>query len=250
MQRLKSPQEATLPEPRGIWGSRPPGGIWGSRPPGSNAPRTPGDMGVTTPNLFSLGILKMEEIEENENVQNAPLTKQKGRPKKVVEISDAIPAKKERTEKQKEAFAKAQETVKANRAKKLEDKKVEASKLLLEKGIKLPSVVREVDPPEEPENEIIYVKKPREKPKPKKKKIIVYQDESSEESSEEEQEIHFKKSKNFKTQQNKKSVIKVHEQQHEQRSTQGVLLPEPRGMWGSRPPGDNDPQKKINFFCD
>ena len=100
----------------------------------------------------------MEEIEENENVQNEPLTKQKGRPKKAIksiEISDVIPAKKERTEKQKEAFAKAQETVKANRLKKLEDKKVEASKLLLEKGIKLPA---KIEPPvveEEPDIKVI-----------------------------------------------------------------------------------------------
>jgi S-adenosylmethionine:tRNA-ribosyltransferase-isomerase (queuine synthetase) len=189
--------------------------------------------------LFSLGILNMEEIEENENVQNEPLTKQKGRPKKAIksiEISDVIPVKKERTEKQKEAFAKAQETVKANRLKKLEDKKVEASKLLLEKGIKLPA---KIEPPvveeEEPENEIIYVKKQRAKPKPKKKKIIVYQDESSEESSEEEQEIHFKKSKNFKTQQNKKSVIKVNEHPQE------TQIPDNKR---------NYPEKKISFFCD
>jgi hypothetical protein len=181
----------------------------------------------------------MEEIEENENVQNEPLTKQKkGRPKKAIksiEISDVIPAKKERTEKQKEAFAKAQETVKANRLKKLEDKKVEASKLLLEKGIEFPA---KIEPPvveEEPENEIIYVKKQRAKPKPKKKKIIVYQDESSEESSEEEQEIHFKKSKNFKTQQNKKSVIKVHEQPQEPQ------IPDNKRNYS---------EKKISFFCD
>jgi hypothetical protein len=184
----------------------------------------------------------MEEVEENTiNDYEVPLTKTKGRPKKVkpveVEISDVKPVKKPRTEKQIEAFAKAQETVKANRAKKLEEKKVEASKLLLEKGIELPSkksVEKIILPPApdlEEDHEFIYLKKEKkQKPKPKKK-IIVYHDSSSDDdvSSEEEQVIHIKKSKHFKSQQNKKSVIKVHEPKQEPQKPQ---------------------EKQINFFCD
>lgn len=181
----------------------------------------------------------MENTEEIENQlsddeQDTPLIKTKksvGRPKNPPKIKE----KKPRTEKQIEAFAKVVEKNKEYKAKKLEEKKIESAKLLLANGIELPShsagsretskkpmklppakKLEEPEPtPEEPEveNEIIYVKQPRKtEPKPKKKrKIIVYQDESSEEeSSAEEQEVHIK-SKKFKTQQNKKSLIKVGE---------------------------------------
>lgn len=180
----------------------------------------------------------MENTEEIENQisddeQDTPLIKTKksvGRPKNPPKIKE----KKPRTEKQIEAFAKAQQKIKENNEKRKEAKKIESAKLLLANGIELPSHSAgsretskkpmklpaakkieepEPEPEEEVENEIIYVKQPRKtEPKPKKKrKIIVYQDESSEEeSSEEEHEVHIK-SKKFKTQQNKKSLIKVGE---------------------------------------
>lgn len=180
---------------------------------------------------------KTEEIEKpmSDDEQDTPLIKMKksvGRPKNPPKIKE----KKPRTDKQIAAFAKVVEKNKEYKAKKLEEKKIESAKLLLANGIELPNVkakqqdddVVEPTPPvkrkskpieeeaEEVENEIIYVKQPRKgvaaEPKPKKKrKIIVYQDQSSDESSsEEEQEVHIK-SKSFKTQQNKKSLIKVHD---------------------------------------
>jgi hypothetical protein len=188
----------------------------------------------------------MENTEEIENQlsddeQDTPLIKSKksvGRPKNPPKIKE----KKPRTAKQIEAFAKVVEKNKEYKAKKLEEKKIESAKLLLANGIELPTKKQiklppakkleepEPEPEEEVENEIIYVKQPRKtEPKPKKKrKIIVYQDESSEEeSSAEEQEVHIK-SKKFKTQQNKKSLIKVGE-----KKAPVVEMVQPR-----------------NFFCD
>ena len=179
----------------------------------------------------------IEETEKTEEVLSyvesyTPLIKPKiGRPKNPPKIKE----KKPRTEAQKEVFKRAQAKIVENRAKRVEQKKIESAKLLLEKGIELPSLKQEkkIEPPqdeesEESEQEIVYMKKPKTKTKPKKKKIIVYQDSSSEEeSSEEEQEIHIKRSKHFKTQQNKKSMIKVHQQAPVQQ-----------------------PQQQINYFCD
>jgi hypothetical protein len=102
---------------------------------------------------------------------------------------------------------------------KREEKKLEASKLLLDNGyIKkedLPSkeMPKQILTPHidddktdsESDNDIIIVKK---KKKPKKKTIII------EESDDEEPEVIYdkvKKSRNFVSQQNKKSVIKIHQ---------------------------------------
>jgi hypothetical protein len=183
-----------------------------------------------------------EEIENriSEDEQDTPLIKTKksvGRPKNPPKVKE----KKPRTEKQIEAFAKVVEKNKEYKAKKLEEKKIASAKLLLENGIELPTEkpiklppakkIEESEPePEEVENEIIYVKQPRKtEPKPKKKrKIIVYQDATSEEeSSEEEQEVHIR-SKKFKTQQNKKSLIKV----------------------GEKKPQAVEMIQQRNFFCD
>ena len=80
----------------------------------------------------------IEATEENEIIisddeKDTPLTKPKGRPKNPPKIKE----KKPRTEAQKAVFAKAQATIKENRAKKLEEKKIESAKLLLEKGEKI-----------------------------------------------------------------------------------------------------------------
>ena len=181
----------------------------------------------------------IEEVEKTEELlsdieSDTPLIKPKiGRPKNPPKIK----VKRERTDAQKEVFKRAQAKIIENRAKRIEEKKIESAKLLLEKGIELPSLKQEkkIELPskkdeesEESEQEIVYMKKPKTKSKPKKKKIIVYQDSSTdEESSEEEQEIHIKRSKHFKTQQNKKSMIKVHQ-----------------------PAPIQQPQQQFNYFCD
>lgn len=186
-----------------------------------------------------------EEIEKSiTDDENTPLTKPKskaGRPKNPPKIKE----KKPRTEKQILAFAKAQETIKANREKKKEEKKIEASKLLLSKGIELPSKQPKPQPvlnlppaesqdteEEEEEDEIVYVKKEKKvKPKAKKrKKIIVYQDSSSSDSSSSEEEEIDLKPKHFKSQRNKKSLIKVYD------------TPQHKPV--------NPITQSVNYFCD
>jgi len=185
-----------------------------------------------------------EEIEKSiTDDESTPLTKPKskaGRPKNPPKIKE----KKPRTEKQMLAFAKAQETIKANKEKKKEEKKIEASKLLLSKGIELPSKqpkpqpvlnlppVESQDTDTEEEEEIVYVKREKKvKPKAKKrKKIIVYQDSSSSGSSSEEDEEIDLKPKHFKSQRNKKSLIKVYD------------IPQHKPV--------NPITQSINYFCD
>jgi hypothetical protein len=190
----------------------------------------------------------MEPTEEMEkhlsDSENVPLTKSKGgRPKNPPKVKE----KKPRTEKQIEAFNKAQQKIKEIREKKKEEKKIEASKLLLEKGIELPVLFKKELtenettpltkkqpkpqpvlnlPPEEgqdtgpeEEEEIVYIKKDKKVkpiPKKKRKKIIVYQDNSSDSESdsssdEEIEEEEDLKPKHFKSQRNKKSLIKVYD---------------------------------------
>jgi len=121
------------------------------------------------------------------------------------------------------------EKVRMKRLDKLKEKKelqkIEASKLLLNNGY----VKKEELPPKKPiepikqvltphidddsenDDDVIIVKK---KKKPKKKTIII--EESEEESEEEEPEIVYnkvKKTRDFITQQNKKSVLKIHRPQ-------------------------------------
>ena len=214
----------------------------------------------------------MQHTEENGLINDeneAPLTKTKtkGRPKKVSvdspqtqkddAESDELPpiqpkVTKPRSDTQLAAFSTAQEKVKANRAKKLEDKKIEASKLLLEKygepsakKIQMSDPVPDAkqvddDTPNTDYNqncEIVYVKREKKpKPAPKKKKIIIYHDNSSSEEEEEEeetQEIHIKKSPRFKTQQNKKSLIKV--------GVSPSIAPDKR---------NSEMNQSRNFFCD
>jgi hypothetical protein len=117
-----------------------------------------------------------------------------------------------------EALARGREKIKENAKLRHEQKKIEASKLLLSKGIELPPknpkrqpvlnlpaeegddtgesseeeqqmqhVRMKKKPKEEVEEEIVYIKKAKAKaaaPKKKKKKIIVYQDASSDSDGE------------------------------------------------------------------
>ena len=153
-----------------------------------------------------------------------------------------------------------------------EQKKIEASKLLLAKGIKLPPqgasprpqaelhrtspsgeegddtgesseeeqqmqhVKMKKKPKEEVEEEIVYIKKAKAKaaaPKKKKKKIIVYQDASSDsdgesDSSDSENPRQQAELHHFKSQRNKKSLVKVYD-------TPVKRQPE---------------RQQINYFCD
>jgi hypothetical protein len=167
---------------------------------------------------------------ENEKV---PLTK----PKKVVEsvtitqpvitpelstiIEEPTIIKKPRapkTVKQMESFKKLQAKRKEILDSKRLDKKIEASKLLLQHDIK---PVRQIKEESDDEPDIIYVKKPK-----KKKQIVIEESDSDEESVE---KVQVSKPANWgKSQKNKKSVVKVDYQQ----------------------PVNNTIKPSYNFFCD
>ena len=160
--------------------------------------------------------LTNDDIKENDDM---PLEKQ---------IIDKKPVKKERKPKtpaQLEQF----EKIRLKRLDKINEKrelqKIEASKLLLNNGYvkkedlpppKRIEPIKQVLTPHEPyeqdktdsesDNDVIIVKK---KKKPKKKTIII---EESDEEEEEPEVIYntVKKTRDFITQQNKKSVLKIH----------------------------------------
>ena len=146
-------------------------------------------------------------IEENsfvENQENISLEKKKrGRPRK--EVGEVVvKEKKPRSEKQLEALKLAQQ----KRKEKLEQKKVEMVSIPKEDVPELPPKKmarkkKEPEPEPESEEEIeeIIIKKQKSK-KPRKKIIVV-------EESDDEDEDEIIVPKNFKTQRNKKSVIKV-----------------------------------------
>jgi hypothetical protein len=92
-----------------------------------------------------------EEIEENIEEVEAPLTK----------------PKRQRTQKQMEAFEKVKQKRKADIELKKQEKLINSAKVLIEEQAKKQS--SEVDSDGE-EEEIIVVRKPRAKPKPKPKK--------------------------------------------------------------------------------
>lgn len=89
-------------------------------------------------------------------------------------------------------------------------KQEEVKKELPKKDIKY----KEKENSEEEEEEIIYLSK-KSKPKKKIKKIIIQESESETESESEQEEIIKKPVRNFKSAQNKKSVIKVHQPSQE-----------------------------------
>ena len=115
------------------------------------------------------------------------------------------PAKKVRTEKQIQQF----ETAKKIRAEKIEQRKLEKMKILIEKGMIKATPAKDDDDEEE---EVVIVKKKKETPK-KKKKVIIVESESESEESEEEvvsnatfgSKVSAKKA--FKSQRNKKTKV-------------------------------------------
>ena len=142
------------------------------------------------------------------------------------EIKKVVKAKKVLSEKQLETLKKGRE----NRQLKIEEqklnKKIEASKLLLEqehKNRKKETPKKEAKAESESDEEVVIIEKQR-KPKKKVKKIIIQESESDEE---EEQEI-IVPEKKMKSQRNKKSIV-VHDEAKE--------LPDP----------SFDATKKINY---
>lgn len=103
------------------------------------------------------------------------------------------------------------------------NKKIEASKILLQhdkeqmKNKKYKKIESESESSEE--EEIIIIEK-KKKPKKKTKRIIIEESSDSEEEPEEEEEIIKPKiQRNFKSQQNKKSIIKIHKPNQEINTT-------------------------------
>ena len=166
---------------------------------------------------------------QNEEIDNGPLTRSKIKKEPIPPIPPVAPVapvqeppikvKKPRppkTEKQLEGLKKAQSVRRANLEKINYEKKLEASKFLMEHEEKLKAnpelkikkqkiVVQESSEEEsESEPEIVYIKKHR---KTKKDKIII---EESESETEEEPEKYVKPF--GKSHRNKKSVVKTYEQ--------------------------------------
>jgi hypothetical protein len=150
-------------------------------------------------------------------------------------------AKKPRSDKQMENFKKLQEKRKEAIEKKKLEKKIEASKLLLEleqmttSPPVIPKNVKQVSPLSEEEEEsdssaekIIVNVKNKKKAKKKAKEIIIYKDDDSDTEEEEEEEQEYKQPKRaLKTQQNKKSKTKIYQQERERPLTEtGGLQPQ------------------------
>ena len=158
---------------------------------------------------------------------NVPLLKQPRQKKSSQQIEEVKPevkavVKKTRppkTAKQMEQFKKAVEARKQKIDQNKLNKKIEASKFLVEQGIIKEETKEEVKKPkqrapskewdlekqydsESSEEQVVVIKK---KKKPKKKVIVVQESDSSDSESEYE-----KPTRNFKTQQNKKSIVKIH----------------------------------------
>jgi hypothetical protein len=96
------------------------------------------------------------------------------------------------------------------------NKKIEASKVLLENDLKVvpkkeKKVVKKVVEESSDEEEVIIIEK--KKKKPKQKRIIIEESSSEEEEEEVEEkpkeDIKYASSRKFKSQQNKKSIIKI-----------------------------------------
>ena len=153
--------------------------------------------------------------------------------------------KKPRSEKQLEHFANMAAKRKENIEKKKLEKKIESAKLLIEHDIQVapPSAPKKTirkqlkEAIEEPQESVesaseeeIIVKTKRSKPKKKAKKVIIVQESDSETEEEEEEPLPQPK-RRLKTQQNKKSIVKVYEQ--EQPQLQGHHC-----------------SSQMNFFCE
>jgi hypothetical protein len=155
----------------------------------------------------------MTDILNIETIDNSPLLK-------------PIKEKKPRSEKQLMSFITCKERLKERHVKQLNEKKIAAAKLLLDNDINHKSLepIKEIviEKVESSDEEIIYLKREKDKSiktpktfkkKPKVKTIILSSSESENETeseSEPEPEIIPIVEKKFISQQNKKSLIKIH----------------------------------------
>lgn len=170
----------------------------------------------------------MSEIPDNESDNNIPLQKPKTKliNKKeesiIVEDKETTGArtgkpKRAKSQKQIEQFDKLRLVRQQKIEERKKQKEIEASKLLLENGYSITeknqvkqkvSEQNDNKESEDDDEEIIYIKKEKPKRKKKTRKIIV---ESESESDTESEEENKKQEKPFKSQQNKKSLIKIHQ---------------------------------------
>lgn len=142
-----------------------------------------------------------EQIDDNNIPLLKPLKEKKPRPPKTAKQIEQF----------ENARLKRQEILKEKNL----NKKLEASKLLLEHGYTLPEkkevinekpkVIKPDDSDDESDNEVVIIKK---KKKPKKKTYIIEESSEDEDESEKVKQI-YKQSRQMVSQQNKKSIIKV-----------------------------------------
>jgi hypothetical protein len=133
-------------------------------------------------------VISIDSVESVEPVEEKPII---------------VKEKKTRSQKQIDAFKKTQENRKANIEIKKEEKKIEAAKILLKepKTKSKPKVI--VSSSDDSSDEEVIIVEKRKKIKPKR---IIVEESTDEETEEEKPKI---KEKQFKSQQNKKSIIQV-----------------------------------------
>jgi hypothetical protein len=154
-----------------------------------------------------LVIVETDSEELSEVIEEPPKQEKKMKKEKPVKEDKR---KQPRTEAQLKHFENMRKKREDNLKQKLLDKKIEASKILLENDVKPKS--KKTKPIEESDEEEVIIIEKKKKQKPKTKRIII-EESSSDESSEEEEQERKPKSKaperKFKSQQNKKSIIKI-----------------------------------------
>lgn len=195
--------------------------------------------------MDNFDIEKLKSIISELEDKTTPLTKSKnknGESKEAnkepnIEVSQPKEKDKKRwSEKKAEQFKLMQEKRKAQVDNIKKVKKLESAKILLSEALKsgatnkkqyLPKNDKDIKEDSEQEEEIIYIKK--DKPKKKVKKIIIHQSSSESDSSSEEDtrkayalalasgtayhddQIKLKTNREFKSARNKKSIVKVHD---------------------------------------
>jgi len=153
-----------------------------------------------------LVIVETDSEDLSEEIEEPPKQEKKAKKEKPVKEDKR---KQPRTEAQLKHFENMRKKREDNLKQKLLDKKIEASKILLENDVK---PKKKAKPEESDEEEVIIIEK-KKKQKPKTKRIIIEESSSDESSEEEEEQERKPKSKaperKFKSQQNKKSIIKI-----------------------------------------
>ena len=153
-----------------------------------------------------LVIVETDSEELSEVIEEPPKQEKKAKKEKPVKEDKR---KQPRTEAQLKHFENMRKKREDNLKQKLLDKKIEASKILLENDVKPKG--KKTKPIEESDEEEVIIIEKKKKQKPKTKRIIIEESSSDESSEEEEQEKPKSKApeRKFKSQQNKKSIIKI-----------------------------------------